>query len=110
MIEGGFDNQEATDLATVLRSGALPAGIVTLEERTVGPSLGRDSIDSGFRAGLIGLGGVVLLMLVVYKLTGINAVVALALNMVLVFGTLAYFGATLTLPGIAGIVLTIGRL
>jgi len=108
MIEGGFDNQEATDLATVLRSGALPAGIVTLEERTVGPSLGRDSINSGVRAGLIGLGLVVVLMLLVYKITGINAVVALTLNMVIVFGSLAYFGATLTLPGIAGIVLTIG--
>jgi len=108
LIEGGFDTQEATDLATVLRSGALPAGIVTLEERTVGPSLGRDSIQSGLRAGLIGLGLVVLLMFVVYKLTGINAVVALSMNMVVVFGVLAYFKATLTLPGIAGLVLTIG--
>jgi preprotein translocase subunit SecD len=77
-------------------------------ERTVGPSLGQDSIRQGLRAGLIGGALVVLTMLVVYKGSGINAVVALALNVVLVFGALAYFGATLTLPGIAGIILTVG--
>ena len=91
-----------------LRSGALPAGITYLEERTVGPSLGRDSIEQGLRAGLIGGGLVVLVMLFVYKLAGINAVVALLLDVVLVFGALGMFNATLTLPGIAGIVLTIG--
>jgi preprotein translocase subunit SecD len=108
LIEGSFTRQEVEDLSTVLRSGALPAGITYLEERTVGPTLGQDSIRQGIRAGLIGLALVVLAMLLVYKGTGVNAVVALALNMILIFGALAYFGATLTLPGIAGIVLTIG--
>jgi preprotein translocase subunit SecD len=108
VIEGSFTQQEAEDLATVLRSGALPAGIKYLEERTVGPSLGQDSIRQGLMAGVLGSILVVLTMLVVYKLTGVNAVLALALNIVLIFGALAYFHATLTLPGIAGIVLTIG--
>ncbi len=108
LIEGSFTRQEVEDLSTVLRSGALPAGITYLEERTVGPSLGHDSIERGLRAGALGLALVVLAMLVVYKGTGINAVLALGLNMVLIFGALAYFNATLTLPGIAGIVLTIG--
>jgi preprotein translocase subunit SecD len=108
IIHGNYSLQEAQDLVTVLKSGALPAGLTYLEERTVGPTLGRDSIDKGQRAGLIGAALVVLTMLVVYKLTGFNAVLALALNVVLVFGALSIFGATLTLPGIAGIVLTIG--
>ena len=108
LIEGGFTPQEVEDLSTVLRSGALPAGITYLEERTVGPSLGQDSIDRGLNAGLIGLTLVVLAMLVVYKGTSVNAIVALALNIVLIFGCLAALKATLTLPGIAGIVLTIG--
>ncbi|MFQ5350320.1 MAG: protein translocase subunit SecD [Thermoanaerobaculia bacterium] len=108
LIEGSFTRQEVEDLSTVLRSGALPAGITYLEERTVGPSLGQDSIDRGLRAGVLGLVLVVLAMLIVYKGTGINAVLALGLNMVLIFGALSYFNATLTLPGIAGIVLTIG--
>ncbi len=108
VIEGQFTQQQVQDLVTTLRSGALPAGIEYLEERTVGPSLGQDSIDQGLRAGLIGGGLVVLIMLLVYRLTGINAVLALSLNVVLVFGALAYFNATLTLPGIAGIILTIG--
>ncbi|HEX2255067.1 MAG TPA: protein translocase subunit SecD [Thermoanaerobaculia bacterium] len=108
IIRGNFTQQEVEDLSLVLRSGALPAGIVYLEERTVGPSLGRDSIQQGLRAGAIGFGLVILLMLLVYKRSGINAVTALALNVVLIFGALAYFGATLTLPGIAGIILTIG--
>ena len=107
-IEGGFTPQEAEDLSTVLRSGALPASITYLEERTVGPSLGRDSIAKGLKAGLIGTALVVLYMLIVYNLSGINAVLALALNVVLLFGGLAAFGAALTLPGIAGIILTIG--
>ena len=108
LIEGNFTAQEVEDLSTVLRSGALPAGIAYLEERTVGPALGQDSIEQGLRAGAFGLALVVLTMLVVYKGTGINAIVALALNIVILFGSLAYFGATLTLPGIAGIILTIG--
>ncbi len=108
MIEGQFTQQEVQDLVTTLRSGALPAGIEYLEERTVGPSLGQDSIREGLRSGVIGGILVVLIMLVVYKGSGINAVVALTLNVILVFGSLAYFHATLTLPGIAGIILTVG--
>ncbi len=108
LIEGSFTAQEVEDLATVLRSGALPAGITYLEERTVGPSLGHDSIQRGVRAGAVGLGLVVLMMLGIYRLAGLNAILALALNVLLIFAALAYFGATLTLPGIAGIVLTIG--
>jgi preprotein translocase subunit SecD len=108
VIRGNFTQVEVEDLSMVLRSGALPAGIEYLEERTVGPSLGQDSIDQGLRAGLVGLVLVVLTMLIVYKGSGINAVVALTLNTILMFGALAYFGATLTLPGIAGIVLTLG--
>jgi preprotein translocase subunit SecD len=108
IITGRFTRQEVDDLATVLRSGALPAGIVYLEERTVGPSLGQDSIKRGIQAGIIGGALVVLAMIVVYRLTSMNAILALVLNVTLVFGALAAFGATLTLPGIAGIVLTIG--
>ena len=108
IIEGSFTRQEVEDLSTVLRSGALPAGITYLEERTVGPALGQDSIERGLRAGAIGLALVVLTMFIVYKGTGINAIVALTLNIIILFGALAYFGATLTLPGIAGIILTIG--
>jgi len=108
VIEGSFTQEQVQDLVTALRSGALPAGIEYLEERTVGPSLGQDSIDEGLRAGILGGVLVVLTMLIVYKRAGFNAVFALALNVVLVFGSLAYFGATLTLPGIAGIILTIG--
>ena len=108
VIQGSFTVQEVQDLVTVLRSGALPAGLTNLEERTVGPSLGQDSIDKSSRAGMIGFALVIVVMLVVYKMTGINAVLALLLNIVLVFGVLSMFNATLTLPGIAGIVLTIG--
>ncbi len=108
VIHGNFTQQEVEDLAMVLRSGALPAGLTYLEERTVGPTLGKDSIAKGKEAGMIGGLLVILAMLVVYKLTGINAVSALLLNMVLVFGFLAIFDATLTVPGIAGIVLTVG--
>ena len=107
-IEGSFTKQSAEDLALTLRSGALPAPIEYLEERTVGPSLGQDSINAGVRASLVGLGLVVLFMLVYYKGAGINAVVALILNMILMMAGLILFGATLTLPGIAGIILTIG--
>ncbi len=108
IIEGNFTVQGAEDLALVLRAGALPASITYLEERTVGPSLGRDSINRGLTAGLIGLALVVVFMLVYYKGAGINADVALVLNAVLLLGAVGLLGATLTLPGIAGIILTIG--
>lgn len=107
-IEGRFTKQSADDLALTLKSGALPASIEYLEERTVGPSLGQDSIRSGVRASLVGLALVVLFMLFYYRGSGINAVVALLLNMLLMIAGLMIFGATLTLPGIAGIILTIG--
>lgn len=107
-ITGRFTKNSAEDLALTLRSGALPAPIEYLEERTVGPSLGQDSIRAGVRASLVGLALVVLFMLVYYRGSGINAVLALLLNMILMLGGLIVFGATLTLPGIAGIILTIG--
>jgi preprotein translocase subunit SecD len=108
IIEGNFSVQGAEDLALVLRAGALPASITYLEERTVGPSLGRDSVMRGLRAGLAGLIAVVVFMLVYYKGAGINADVALILNAVLLLGAVGLLKATLTLPGIAGIILTIG--
>lgn len=107
-ITGSFSEQQAKDLAMVLRSGALPAGIKYLEERTVGPSLGADSIRHGVRAALIGLVAVLIFMLVYYKGAGINADVALILNLVILLGFLGFTGATLTLPGIAGLILTVG--
>ena len=107
-IEGNFDIETAEDLALKLRAGALPASINYLEERTVGPSLGRDSIVHGVRAGVVGLILVIVFMVVYYKLSGLNAVFALLLNVVIMLGAMAYFGATLTLPGIAGAILTIG--
>ncbi len=107
-ITGQFTNQEALDLALVLRSGALPASLEYLEERTVGPSLGMDSIRSGIMASIVGLAGVVLFILLYYRLSGVNAIVALFLNLIILMGAMAYFGATLTLPGIAGVILTIG--
>jgi preprotein translocase subunit SecD len=100
--------QEAGDLSLVLRTGALPAGIRYEQERTIGPSLGADSIREGIYAAIAGLLAVVVVMLVYYKKAGINAVLALILNTVLLMAALAYFGATLTLPGIAGVILTIG--
>ena len=108
VIEGQFGEQEANDLALVLRSGALPASIKYLEERTVGPSLGADSIRHGVQASIISLVVVMIFMVVYYRSAGINAVVALILNLVLLLAALAYFGAVLTLPGIAGVILTIG--
>jgi preprotein translocase subunit SecD len=107
-IEGRFTQKSAEDLALTLRSGALPAPIEYLEERTVGPSLGQDSIHAGVNASLVGLALVVLFMLAYYRGSGINAVLALLLNMTLMLAGLIVFGATLTLPGIAGIILTIG--
>jgi preprotein translocase subunit SecD len=107
-IEGSFTAQQAQDLATVLRSGALPASITYLEERTVGPSLGRDSISDGLRAGVLGTALVILTMLVYYRLSGVNAITALVLNILILFGGMGALHSTLTLPGIAGIILTIG--
>ena len=108
VIEGQFGEQEANDLALVLRSGALPASIKYLEERTVGPSLGADSIRHGVQASIVSLLVVMVFMLVYYRLSGANAVLALVLNLVILLAALAYFGAVLTLPGIAGVILTIG--
>jgi preprotein translocase subunit SecD len=107
-ISGNFTKEQGEDLALTLRSGALPAPIEYQEERTVGPSLGADSIRSGVRASLLGLALVVAFMLFYYRGSGINAIVALLLNMILMLAGLIMFGATLTLPGIAGIILTIG--
>ncbi len=107
-ITGRFTIDEAEDLAIKLRSGALPASMIFLEERTVGPSLGKDSIRKGVRAALWGLIIVMVFMLFYYKLAGINADIALILNMIYLLGGMAYLDATLTLPGIAGFILTIG--
>jgi preprotein translocase subunit SecD len=107
-ISGNFTLEEAQDLAIKLRSGALPASLEYLEERTVGPSLGADAIRSGIMASLVGLAAVVGFVMVYYKLAGLNAIVALILNLLILLGALAYFDATLTLPGIAGVILTIG--
>jgi len=100
--------QEASDLSLVLRSGSLPASIVYLEERSVGPSLGADSIHEGIVAGVAGLLAVIAVMLIYYKRAGVNAVLALILNTVILLALLAYFKAVLTLPGIAGVILTVG--
>ena len=107
-ITGIGDEQEAADLALVLRAGSLPASVKYLEERTVGPSLGADSIRAGIAAGIGGLSAVILVLLVYYKKAGVNATLALVLNAIILIGVLAYFGAVLTLPGIAGIILTVG--
>lgn len=107
-ITGRFTQKSAEDLALTLRSGALPAPIEYLEERTVGPSLGADSIRAGVRASVVGLALVVVFMLFYYRGSGVNAVIALLLNMILMLAGLIVFGAALTLPGIAGIILTIG--
>jgi preprotein translocase subunit SecD len=108
VIEGQFGEQEANDLGLVLRSGALPASIKYLEERTVGPSLGADSIRHGVQASIISLVVVMIFMVMYYRSAGVNAVIALILNLVLLLAALSYFGAVLTLPGIAGVILTIG--
>jgi preprotein translocase subunit SecD len=108
LIEGNFSQETAHDLALVLRAGALPASIKYLEERTVGPSLGADSIRHGVQASVLSLVVVMLFMLVYYRLSGGNAVLALILNLIILLAVLALFGAVLTLPGIAGVILTIG--
>jgi preprotein translocase subunit SecD len=107
-ISGNFTNEEVQNLSLILRSGSLPASLTYLEERTIGPSLGADSIRSGVIASVVGLLLVVSFMLVYYKLSGVNAVVALLFNLVILLGLMAYLGAVMTLPGIAGFVLTMG--
>jgi preprotein translocase subunit SecD len=107
-IEGNFSQESAHDLALVLRAGALPASIKYLEERTVGPSLGADSIRHGVQASILSLLVVMIFMLFYYRMSGGNAVLALVLNLVILLAVLAAFGAVLTLPGIAGVILTIG--
>jgi preprotein translocase subunit SecD len=107
-ITGRFTTQEADELAKVLRAGALPATLRYLQELTVGPSLGRDSIRSGVMASAAAMAFITLFMLFYYRLSGLNAVVALAANLLILLGAMAYTGATLTLPGIAGIILTVG--
>jgi len=107
-ISGGFTAESANDLSLTLRSGALPASLTNLEERVVGPTLGADSIRAGVVSSIVGLVLIMLFMLFYYRLSGINAIVALLFNLVILLGLMAYFGATMTLPGIAGFVLTMG--
>jgi len=108
IIQGRFTIEEADDLVVILKAGALPAGIKYLEERTVGPSLGSDSIRQGLISALIAIFAVMVFMIFYYKMAGVNAVIALLLNELIIFGAMGYFRATLTLPGIAGIILGIG--
>src|SRR5436305_13506179 len=108
MIEGNFSQQSAHELAVVLRAGALPASIKYLEERTVGPSLGADSIRHGVQASILSLLVVMFFLLIYYRMSGGNAVLALILNLIILLAFLAMSGAVLTLPGIAGVILTIG--
>ena len=107
-ISGSFTVEEASDLAVILRAGSLPAPVTLLEERSVGPSLGQESIEQGLNACLVGGAVVIIFMILYYGFTGFIADIALTLNIVLILAGLACFGATLTLPGIAGIILTIG--
>jgi len=107
-ITGNFSVQDAKDIAIVLRAGALPAPVEIIEERSVGPVLGKDSVEKGIRAIIMGGLAVLIFMAVYYIIAGVIADVALILNIILITGALAYFKATLTLPGIAGLVLTIG--
>ena len=108
IITGSFTVEESTNLAVLLRAGALPAKMTFLEERTVGPELGQDSIDAGKFAAIVALIAVALFMFASYGLFGLFANIALAINMAMIFGALSIIGGTLTLPGIGGIVLTIG--
>lgn len=107
-ITGRFNYETANDLAIALRAGALPAPIIVEEERNVGPSLGRDSVEEGIRASVIGFGAVVIFMAVYYMFGGLVANIALLMNVIITLAALSYFHATLTLPGIAGAVLTVG--
>jgi len=108
VIEGAGSQEEAADLALNLKAGSLPARVEYEQENTVGPSLGADSIHEGYLAGLAGVIAVIVTMLIYYKKSGINATLALILNAIILIACLSYFGAVLTLPGIAGIILTIG--
>jgi preprotein translocase subunit SecD len=108
VIRGRFSAQEADELSKVLRAGALPASLITLQELTVGASLGKDSIRSGVTASAAGMAFITLFMIFYYRLSGLNAVVALLANLVILLGAMAYSAATLTLPGIAGVILTVG--
>ncbi|MBA2260288.1 MAG: protein translocase subunit SecD [Acidobacteria bacterium] len=107
-IYGSFTTEEVNDLSLVLRSGALPAQMSYLEERVIGPTLGADSVRAGVLASLGGLALVVIFMLFYYKLTGVNAIIAMSANLIILIGLMAYFGAAMTLPGIAGFILTMG--
>jgi preprotein translocase subunit SecD len=107
-ITGAFTPDEVDELSMILRSGALPASLTYLEERTVGPTLGEDSVKSGIRASLLGLVFVTVFMLGYYKLAGFNALISVGLNLVILLGFMAYIRAAMTLPGIAGFILTIG--
>ncbi|MGD8895853.1 MAG: protein translocase subunit SecD [Acidobacteriota bacterium] len=107
-ITGTFTTQEADELSKILKAGALPATLRYLQELTVGASLGRDSIRDGVRASVAAMAFIIIFMLVYYRLSGLNAVIALSANLLIVLAALAYSGATLTLPGIAGIILIVG--
>jgi len=107
-ITGRFTQEQAGDLAMILNSGSLPASMRYLEERTVGPSLGADSIRQGVRAAIIGISAVMIFMLIYYRWAGVNANLGLILNTLILLGFLGFTGATLTLPGIAGVILTVG--
>jgi preprotein translocase subunit SecD len=107
-ITGSFTQEETQNLALILRSGSLKASLTYLEEKTIGPSLGADSIRSGVLASVAGLVMIAIFMLVYYRLSGVNAIIALVFNLVILLGMMAYIGAVMTLPGIAGFVLTMG--
>jgi preprotein translocase subunit SecD len=107
-ISGNFTQQDVQDISLMLRSGALPASLTYLEERTVGPTLGADSIRAGIEASVGGLILVALFMLIYYKLSGVNAIVSIVLNLIILLGFMAQIGAVMTLPGIAGFILTLG--
>ena len=108
VIQGNFTYEEVSYLSNILKAGAFPVGVQIAEERTVGPTLGKESIDNGIRAAVFGLGIVLIFMIIYYRLSGVIAIIALVFNMLIILGALAGFGAALTLPGIAGLVLTIG--
>jgi protein-export membrane protein SecD len=106
-ISGNFNTQTASELAMLLRSGALPADIEIIEERTVGPGLGQDSINSGAKAAAVGIAAIFTFAIVYYGIMGLFVVMSLALNLAILIGVMSMFGITLTLPGIAGMVLTL---
>lgn len=108
MISGRFTLEQAKDLAIVLRAGSMPAEVELAEQRTVGPSLGADSIRSGIKASLIGISLICIFMIIYYRLSGVVAIIGLICNFIVLFGSLCFIKATLTMPGIAGIILTLG--